>query len=459
MGGFHEIFEVAVSDDQLQAVLKQHSPLPEGITENELISFLKECGVSYGILRDTVSQIAAGNKELPAVVAEGKPPVNGEDAYIHSILDDIRRETDRCDEHDPDGDVDLKKVIDIPSVEAGTTVGRKVERTEAVNGMTIQGEEIPAKPGRDIKLRPGKNTRVEGIEIIATTDGQVSVEPKVIHVFPVFEVNGDLDLKTGNIDFIGNVNIRGNVPSGFEVKSRGDIRIHGTVESANLSACGSIYIHQGVVAQGTGLIQAGGDLHTSFLNQANIEAGGDVHVTKSILQSQIEARGYVFCKQGRGNIVGGSVSAGKGIDVNEAGNHMSTPTTFYLGISEKAVAAEKKYKAQLSDAQETTQKLAVLLKKLLEKEHSAGLSTKEKITKLRIKNSLQEANNLLSEAKDELMDLHDTFENQYNAQIRINKTIYPNSHLHFGKYQRKIVTKYDHVSFKIDRCEIKFEPL
>ncbi|UTW69218.1 DUF342 domain-containing protein [Anaerobacillus sp. HL2] len=54
------------------------------------------------------------------------------------------------------------------------------------------------------------------VKAFATIDGQMSVESKaVIHVYPIFEVNGDLDLKVGNISFIGSVNIRGNVPARF----------------------------------------------------------------------------------------------------------------------------------------------------------------------------------------------------------------------------------------------------
>lgn len=456
----HDIFEVSVTSDHLEVTLKQHLPLPEELKFEDLQIFIKECGITYGVMEDVLNRVLTKEIELPVVVAKGTRPIAGKDAYISSILDKVLNENAEA-EFDDDKDVNLRKVIEIPSVETGTVVGEKINATEERHGMTVHGEKIPARPGRDIKLRPGKNTRVskDGLEIISTIDGQVSVEPKVVHVFPMYEVHGDLDLSIGNIDFIGNVNIRGNVPSGFEVKAKGDIRVHGSVESANLYSEGSIFIQQGVVAQNAGEIEAKGQVEVGFLNQANVVAGGDVSVTTSILHSKIEAEGYVFCKQGRGNIVGGTISSGKGIEVNEVGNNMSTPTKLFLGISERVIKSERRYKKELDEAQVDIQKLAVLLKSLTEKEESSSLSGKEKIMKLRIHKSLSETNDKLNKAKEKLLDLDDMIENQETAQIRVYKTIYSNTDLHFGKYRRKIVTKHDRVLFRIERSEIKFEPL
>ncbi|WP_280768955.1 DUF342 domain-containing protein [Salipaludibacillus daqingensis] len=459
MEDLHDIFEVSVTNDQLEATLKQYKPFSEEITFEDLVAFVKECGLQYGIKEEIIKKVITKKTELPVVIAEGKRPIAGQDAYIWSILDRTLHEEEI--DVDDGGEVNLRKVIEIPSVATGTVVGEKINATEEEPGISVYGERIPAKPGRDIKLRPGKNTRISknGQEIISTIDGQVSVEAKVIHVFPVFEVNGDLDLKVGNIDFIGNVNIRGNVPSGFEVKAKGDIRVHGSVESASLYSDGSIFIQQGVVAQNSGMIEAKGQVKVAFLNQARVAAGGDIIVSKSILHSNVESDGYVFCKQGRGNIVGGTISSGKGIEVNEVGNHMSTATTLFLGISKRIVHSEKKYKQQLNEAQVDVQKLAVLLKRLTEKEKQSTLTGKEKIMKLRIHKSLVETNDKLNNAKEQLLEFHDIFENQQTAQIRIYKTIYPNTDLHFGKYRRKVISKHENVKFLIDHSEIKFEPL
>src|SRR5690606_27653982 len=114
---------------------------------------------------------------------------------------------------------------------------------------------------------------------------------------PVYEVSGDLDMKTGNIDFVGNVVIRGNVPNGFEIKAKGDIHVYGTVESAFLYSEGSIFVNAGIVGQGNGKIYAKNNLHTTFINQGNIEVENDVHVSQSILHSTVIAGGSIYCEQ------------------------------------------------------------------------------------------------------------------------------------------------------------------
>ncbi|WP_179298815.1 DUF342 domain-containing protein [Evansella halocellulosilytica] len=454
----NDIFEIEISDDHLKAYVKLKSTANEQVSLDEIEQFINEHGIKYGIHQNIVEDMKDGKVTSPVIVAEGKKAVDGEDAYLKPIIPLNKNENIALDDTVK---VDLKQVIEIPSVTQGTVVGEKVPSKDGISGMNVLGVELKPKPGKDMKLRPGKNTRInkEGTKVIATVDGQLSVDRKVIHVYPVYEVNGDLDLKVGNIDFVGNVNIRGNVPEGFRIKAAGDIRIHGSVEGVTLEAGGSIFIHQGVVAQGKGIIEAKGDFTTSFINQGNVRVSRDVVVSQSILHSHIEAQGYVYCKHGRGNIVGGSISAGKGIEVNEVGNNMNTPTSLYLGIGQHAIEKEKLLKVQLETLQSDVQKLGLLYKKLIQKEKQSQLSSQDRIMKLRVQNSFKETQQNIEEIKDELADLEVVFQSQSNSQIRIFNELYPNTNIHFGKYRRKIVTKHKYVMFRLDQREISFESL
>ncbi|UCZ51700.1 FapA family protein [Bacillus shivajii] len=456
MVDLHDFYEIEISDDHLIAVLKQKVNLSDEIDVEHLIQFIKEHGINDGINENILKDVINGSVTPPIEIATGKEPIDGTDSYLKPIIP-----TEDNVEVNLDEPVDLKQVLNIPSVTQGTVVGEKVEHTEGEPGFTIFGKELKAKPGRDMKLRAGKNTRVnkEGTKILATVDGQISVDRKVVNVYPVYEVNGDLDLKVGNIDFVGNVNIRGNVPEGFHIKTQGDIRIHGSVEGVTLEAGGSIFIHQGVVAQGKGLIQAKGDFKTSFINQGNIRVDRDVYVTQSILHSHIEAQGHVYCKQGRGNIVGGEVSAGKGIEVNEAGNSMHTPTSFYLGISERIINKDKDLRNQLETLESDLQKLGILYKKLLFKEKKNSLTAQDRIMKLRIQNSFKDTQQNIESIKDELFDIEGEFGQQTSAEMLIHKDLHQNTNIHFGKYRRSIVTNHKYVKFRLDQSEIIFESL
>lgn len=456
----YDVFDIEISDDQMKAELKQSAPLPEGVSKDDVLKFLRESNVVFGVYEERIDALIKGENKAPLTIAEGVKPQNGKDGYIWSMLDESESESTE-DLLESKRMVDLKQVIQIPSVTKGEVIGGKINPTEAITGTNIAGEEVKGRNGKDVVLRQGKNTKLqdEGTILTANIDGQVSVEPRVIHVYPVFEVHGDVNMKTGNIDFVGNVNIRGSVPSGFEIKAKGDIRVHGSVEAAHLQAGGSIYIHQGVVAQGGGLIASEAELVTSFLNQANVKAGGNVTVAKSILHSKVETDGALYCFDRNGSICGGSVSAVAGLDANEIGNEMNTPTSVFVGVSQSILEKEKSNKKLKAEAEDNLQKLGTLLKKLVNKEKQSSLSPQEKVTKLRIRKSFAEAHENLNKAQAGLDSISEVIEAVDPVKVKVRKTIYPQVDIHFGKYRKRITTKHKGVAFFLDKSEIRFEPL
>ncbi len=457
MNAIEDYFELQVDKQKMKATIIPKARIEEAttITKDDIMTFIREHGVVFGIKEEELEKAVMGHYTEPQVIAEGNPPVNGVAASLRPIFPSMTNVKNKDDLRK----VDLKQVINIPSVTHGQLIGEKLPATSGQAGTNVFGEEIIAKPGKDFRLRAGKNTRIEDDFIYATTDGQMSVEPKLIHVYPIFEVNGDLDLKTGNIDFVGSVNIRGNVPSGFEIRSKGDIKIHGTVESAVLISEGSIFVSAGIVGQGKGLIKASGDLHTSFINQGIIEVDGDVNVTQSILHSKIQSGGNVYCHKGKGNIVGGNISAAKNIFVKEVGNVHNTKTVLYLGVHQELMQQEKLHSDNLKKAEEDLQKLHILITNLLEKEKRSSLTANEKIMKLRVRNSMNLTMETINETKEKLDDFKDIFSEQGHSSVRIEKQAFANVEVYFGKYRRKIISPHQHVMIYLEDSEITIGPL
>ncbi|WNF35435.1 FapA family protein [Bacillaceae bacterium IKA-2] len=454
-----DFLEIHVDKGKMKATMtaKKHFDDETTITVEDIKSFIGEHGIVFGIKEELLTKILTDEKLLPQVIAEGIQPINGD----HAVLKPIFPEIEEIENKEDLRKVDLKQVINIPSVTCGQLIGKKIPVTSGKTGMNIMGEELAQKPGKDFRLRAGKNTRVEAenLKLYATVDGQISVESKVIHVYPTFDVNGDLDLKVGNISFVGTVNIRGNVPAGFEIKSKGDIKIHGTVESAVLISEGSIFVSAGIVGQGKGLIKAKGDLHTAFINQGIVEVEGDVNVTQSILQSKIQAGGSVYCHKGKGNIVGGDISAGKDIFVKDVGNSHFTKTALFLGVHQDIMKKEKNYCDNLKKAEDELKKLTVLFNFLDEKEKNNTLTTKEKIMKLRVRNTLSITTETMEEAKEKLEDFKDIYSEFDNSTLTVEKQIYSNVDVHFGKYRRKIISAHHNVKIFLENKEIIIGPL
>ena len=100
-----------------------------------------------------------------------------------------------------------------------------------------------------------------------------------MHVDDVYQIRGDVDFHTGNIDFNGDVIIGGDVKSGFKIISKGNIYVNGTVESSDLQSNeGSIFIKNGIQGKNNCSIKAlKGSVFTGYVQNASIECGSLFH--------------------------------------------------------------------------------------------------------------------------------------------------------------------------------------
>ncbi|WP_088105115.1 DUF342 domain-containing protein [Halalkalibacter urbisdiaboli] len=451
-----QFFSIQVATNKMEATLVQNEKWNEEdvLTKADLLHYIKEQGIINGIDEGALELFCSDENDIKEqqIIARGKPPVKGRDARLQSIqFEEKGTDTDTLD------NINLKEFLEIPSVREGDKVGEKVKATNGTAGINIYGEEVPAKPGKDFKLRPGKNTRLDEEEqaLYSLINGQISIEKKVIHVFPIYEVKGDLDLKTGNITFVGNVVIRGNVPTGYEVKADGDIRVTGTVEGAHLESGGSIFVGAGIVGQNKSLIKAKGDLLTTFINEGHVEAGGAIEVVQAILHSTCSAGTSIICTRGKGNIVGGSLSANECIRAKNIGNDMQTKTSIFVGLSEHIVTRERTLKQDLLKSQEELTKLSQLLKVYVAKEQQQGpLQGREKILKLRVQHSFQTTKEVIDLTEEQLAELKDIQTDSNKGFIKVEQAVFPNVDVNFGKYRRKLVMRHDKARISIIDSEI-----
>jgi len=102
-------------------------------------------------------------------------------------------------------------------------------------------------------------------------------------------IDGDVSLATGDINFSGNIHIRGNVLTGVVVASaKGDVIVDGYVEACQIYAGGSVVMKNGMQGNGKGKIIAGGSVSGKFFERVTIESGMDVHAN-AIMNSDITA--------------------------------------------------------------------------------------------------------------------------------------------------------------------------
>jgi uncharacterized protein (DUF342 family) len=357
--------------------------------------------------------------------------------------------------------VNYKEVTVLSNVRKGELIARRVPPKQGAPGRAVTGEVLLPREGKAAHFKNGKNVVVdrEGLHMYAAIDGMiVKTDRDKINVFPVFEVNGDVDYNIGNIDFVGTVVIRGSVLPGFKVKASGDIRVTGGVEAAELEAGGSIEISAGILGQNKGLIKAGVNVKSSFIQDGNVEAAGDVIVTQSIMHSNVRAGNSVVCLGAKGLIVGGIIQAGEKVTARTIGNSMSTNTIVEVGVLPELRNELINLRSQLKTGQENldkTEKALVILDQMA----AAGQLTPDRLSiRLKLQLTKKQTNEELSQIRERILEIEKSLSDTEKAKIEVHGIIYGGAKIVLGRYTKFIKDPLQRVVFRIADGDVSLVP-
>lgn len=241
-------------------VLESESVTTTGFpwTTAQVVEQLREQGVTYGILEDNITALLKSGTEGSCLAARGDPPTPPVDEEVVILFDTETKGKPAVKEN---GTVDFKDLGLFASVAAGTLLATKRKAVPGRDGTTVTGEPVPAAAPKQYVLRPGRHTEVsaDGLAVTAKAGGRPTCERSgenyLIEVIPVLDHYGDVNLKTGNIRFAGDVKITGSVFEGMKVEADGRLLIAGSVSGAVVQS------ERGVVINGHAFsseIRAGG---------------------------------------------------------------------------------------------------------------------------------------------------------------------------------------------------------
>ncbi|MFI2857008.1 FapA family protein [Paenibacillus sp. JSM ZJ436] len=438
-----QFFQITISDDKATAYIELVNWEEDFHCDVESMeALLADHQVVHGIQREALEGIAAkpaGYQFQKIAVAYATQPIPGEHGKIVSMLQS--KPADHRPLETDDGKVDFKEITRLNNVSKGQLIATRIPPSPGKPGMSVTGAEMPPKAGKEARFKIGKNVVVdaEQVHMYAAIDGLLTVTDNgKINVFPIYEIHGDVDYSVGNIDFVGTVVIRGNVLSGFRIKSAGDIRVTGFVEGADLEAGGSIVINGGVIGYHKGCIQAAQHVKCAFVQDGNIVAGGDITVSQSIMHSTLRAAQSIYCNGTKGLIVGGVIQAGEKVTARTIGNSMSTVTVLEVGVLPELRNELKELRArqrQQLDHVSKTEKALNLLNQLA----AAGQLTPDKLG-LRIKLNATQKSHMseLAETKERIFEIEQTLEDTTKARVEVLNSIYGGSKIVIGRYTRFI---------------------
>ncbi|MBN2207871.1 MAG: DUF342 domain-containing protein [Candidatus Coatesbacteria bacterium] len=134
-----------------------------------------------------------------------------------------------------------------------------------------------------------------------------------------FVVEGNVDIRTGDIDSAGDVVVKGDVQSGRVIKAGGSVIVSGVVEAAAITSGGDVSVQCGIAGRGKGRVQARGRITIGYVNKATLESGSGLVIGSSALNSTLLTDGDVLV-EGEGVIVGGVVMAGGSLTARSIGH-------------------------------------------------------------------------------------------------------------------------------------------
>ncbi|MDR0248787.1 MAG: FapA family protein [Oscillospiraceae bacterium] len=454
------IAEVFLSADRMNAYAKITPPQHGGerITLEDLKNALAKTGVVYGIDEGRlISLVTSPVYDSLELIATGKPPLEGKHGWIETHFTATKDKKPALRE---DGTVDYKSLTHIENVRVGTELCTLHPPVPGTPGSDVRGAVLQPRAVKPAKLVGGKGTALneDKSKLCAAIDGFVDNTGGRVSVLAAFSVKEDVDVSTGNITFVGHVNINGSVQTGFTVRADGNVNVGGSVEGGSIYAGGSILISGGYNGKDGSELAAGGDIRCKYINQGKASAENNIH-SGTILGSSVTCGGSVFISGGRGAVIGGRVSAGRNIECLVAGARLAgAETTLEAGNDIRATIRNKQIpneEKEAAAALASAERLAAVL---------LGLRQQGRLPPARIP-ELEKLLAAIADSRDKLAglaaekeDIARRLQTSGYGNVTVKNTAYPGVVIIIGSETMKINTDVQFTCFTRDKDGIHMRP-
>jgi uncharacterized protein len=241
-------------------------------TISEIKDALQRMKIVHGIIEENLAKCINENGITELLIAQGVVPEDDVHDTIKVNFEETKSNEFKVDEH---GSVDYRSIGAVNTVNKGDIIAVKVIGKVGIDGIDVYGNQKPRKRKKKVFLKAGEGCGLkEDDSIEALISGEPYAKGNSFYVYGVHTINKDVSLETGDIDFIGDIKIFGNVQEGMTVNSGNSITIEGNVENAKIIALGNVSIMGNVI-------------------MANINAGGDDIKISKYIQDLEETKGII----------------------------------------------------------------------------------------------------------------------------------------------------------------------
>ncbi|MBF0209389.1 MAG: DUF342 domain-containing protein [Desulfamplus sp.] len=354
-----DAFEVTISSDQLEAKIRLVGDMPEDMTAIRLKELVASTYlISYGFADDTAIELflkQAPTKKESFVIAKGKALKLGRNALIKYFFEDQNKIFGK---ELASGKFDYRDRGETPNVMQGALLAEKIPIIPSFNGITVRGTEIIAPIPTDANLDCGQGVGLskDGLRAIAIANGRpdLTISGK-ISILPEKVIKGNVDFRTGNIKFSGDIVVTGTILPGFSVIGA-NLTVN-DIEEAEVNITNTVSVKNNINAS---TVKTGLLLTAQTISRSTIIAQGDVVVQKEIIDSTIITSGMVIVQRGR--IVASTIHAAKGIEAMNIGSEVSTPCHLFPVSDEHANSVIKSFLENIAKHEDHLSKLEAVEK-------------------------------------------------------------------------------------------------
>ena len=446
---FNGWVEYQVINEGQEMVARMYPPvigMPD-VSAREVETDLLHMKITYGIDKKAIQRITSENRYLETfIIAMGTMPIEGRDAELKYYFSTEHVTKPKINE---DGTVDFHQLDMISTVKEGDVVAEIFPEDKGTPGMNIYGIAIPPRKVARKIFRHGRNLEIsaDGTKLVTLVTGHITLEGDKVFVSTEYSVPADVNNSTGDIDFDGDVTVTGNVLAGFKVKASGKIIVKGVVEGAELVAGGDIILERGILGMNKGVLIAGGNIASTFIENATVRAGGDIS-SNAIIHSDVSAHGVIEVHGKKGYIIGGAVRAGFKIESKTIGSEMGANTVVSVGTDPELLDKVNSLKKKILSGRQDKEKLLQVVTRFKKK-----LSNNEKLSRDQLDilnkavNDMKTLEKEVEEARYEYRQLSELVCEESDARIQVHGTIYPGTKVEIGDAQLFVREKNDHCQY------------
>lgn len=421
------------------------------ISREDIMDSLKKKNIVFGIKNNVIDSIVKDPKDVFKLsIAEGEKHINGKPGRIEQHFD---METTKKPKKLSNGSVDHKHINYIIKASKGETLAKKILPTENRDGKTVTGRTIKGKPGKLVDFKKGKNVNVsdDGMFLLASESGMIKVDDGRVSIIKVLEIEDDVGVSTGNINFDGRIIVRGNVNTGYVINSKDDVEVFGTIAGSEVIA-NNIIVYKGV--HNNAKLVASGDIRANFMESCYAEAKGNI-ICDSIIHCDIKCFGKVIAYEKRGLILGGNLNVRKEIIAKTIGSQIGSTTRINIGLDESLLIELKDTKKKIDETKSDLKKISQAIDIL---QHKRGMDSKKEIFLSKYLKTREQYMANVIDMEQKMKELYTLIEALKRSSISSNQ-IYPGTNIKINNSHYIVKTEMVNVKLIKEDGEVVICPL